>query len=115
MRSKIFLPFLFTLSACGADPDIGGGFELVDGGGSKLSLAKDGLVVINYTVTGLGRIANNVIIESKDYNLNQCKYFIINVQTQEMVELSQTHSNSSVALRDAQNIIEPLNQRSCKN
>lgn len=115
MLSKIFLPFLFTLSACGAEPDIGGGFEIIDGGGSKLSLAKDGLVVINYTVTGLGRIDKNVIIESKEYNLNQCKYFIINVKTQEMVELLQTQSHSSVALRDAQSIVEPLNQRSCKN
>jgi hypothetical protein len=118
MILKFVVPFLasvFALSACNPTPAIGGGFELIDGGGSKLSLAKDGIIVINYTVTGLGRTNNNFIIESKDYYSNNCKYFFLNLRTKELTQLSLVNRGRNMNMPLTIASVEPLNKRSCSN
>lgn len=52
-----------TLTSCGPYTDIGSRFEILDGGGSKQSLTKDRIVLISYTVTGIGRLDDDLIIE----------------------------------------------------
>jgi hypothetical protein len=116
MALKFFVPVLasfFALSACNSNSKIGGGFELVYGGGSKISLAKEGFIIINYTVTGLGRINNNVIIENKEYYKKDCEYFLLSIQTKELVKLSTAQGRYPITTSLAAAHVKPLNQRSC--
>ena len=99
----------FGLSACSANDEIGGGFELVDGGGSKISLTRDGLVMINYTVTGLGGFGDYAVIESRAYNASRCSYFLLNLKTQKVVLVKSW--NGAKKMIDS---VNALNQRSCK-
>lgn len=103
------------LGACDMTPELSNGFELVDGGGSKLSLAKDGIILINYTVTGLGKVEPYTIVESRPYNSETCEYFVVDNRTRAFSLLHvEGASSRNSAIRHAIQAVRPINRRSCK-
>lgn len=109
---RLTLAFLLGLAACGSHRPIGNGFELFDGGGSKLSLARDGLILISNTVTGHGKMGGHDIIESKPYGSSKCEYYFIGSDRQ-LVRLGDGHSPISAA--EAAGAVRPLMGRSCRS
>lgn len=107
---------LFLTTACGSKSEIGGGFELVDGGGSKTSLAKDGRILINYTVTGIGKINGYVIIEDRPYGSPSCRHYIIDNARRQLRRL-RASGPSTESLRELELLrsVKSINSRSCSN
>lgn len=112
--TKIAILLSVLPAACGSSSNLGSGFEIVDGGGSKLSLAKDGNILINYTVTGTGRVREYVIIESKRQDSTYCQYYLIDPRRRELVELSAARAAVG-DVNQAIRTVEPINRRSCRN
>ena len=104
-----------ALPGCGESPDLGGGFALVDGGGSKVSLTRNGLVLISHTVTGLGRQGDSQVIESKPYESATCLYYRLDKGAGELkpIALDGAAPGRVEALAAVQ-AVEPINSRSCR-
>ena len=98
--------------ACGKNPDLGGGFKLVDGGGSKISLTKDGRVVISHTVSGVGSFNGGTVIEDHPYDSATCIYYWLDATHRKMTRISNDASNiqAAAAIRS----VEGTNSRSCR-
>jgi hypothetical protein len=106
-RGTTFAACAFVLtSACSSGSDLGNGFEIIDGGGSKQSLARNGEIILNYTVTGIGDYGGIRIIESKEYDESLCEYYLIDNEREELVRINDSD--------EAVHSIEPINQRSCR-
>lgn len=110
------LLMLMAIPGCGSPAEaLGHGFELVDQGGSKRSLTRDGLVVISYTVTGVGRIAGGLVIETREHGAAACEYGVIRPDSSELLPLSRdTKSDDGGSWREAENSVQPRSQRSCR-
>lgn len=102
---------LLSISACTSKSNFGNGFETIDGGGSKISLSRDGIIIISYTVTGEGMFGPYAIIENRPYNSLMCEYYIIDNKRQ-LVRLGHSEGQMPSAAQAARTII-PLNNRSC--
>lgn len=103
---------LVLVRGCDSNPDLGSGFEVIDGGGSKFSLSRDGNILINYVVTGTGRIDEHIIIESKEYNSSTCVYYYVDSQRR-LIRIGPPHV-TEITLSRAVEAVEAINQRSCK-
>jgi hypothetical protein len=118
MNIKLMAPIfylLFGLTACGKNADIGNGFEIVDGTHGKLSLTRDGIVLINYTVTGVGHVGSHKVIENKSYDSVSCDYYVIDANKRELVRLKPGQFGSTqVTIEQAAQAVKALNYRSCK-
>jgi hypothetical protein len=101
-----------ALSSCDSPSDIGGGFTLVDGGGSKLSLSKDGNIIINYTVTGMGFLGRSAILENRSYGAPNCDYYVLDPHRGTMGRLKIEPMSETA--RKAIGTVQMLNERSCK-
>ncbi len=107
---------LACLYGCGETSDLGSGFYLMDQGGSKTSLAKDGIILINYTVTGVGKNNGLTLIESREYYSSTCIYHVIDHNNSALLPLDKaTLTSKGIALGEATQSIEPINSRSCKH
>jgi hypothetical protein len=112
-NKPLALVALFFLSSCGPYTDLGNGYEILDGGGSKQSLTKDRIVLINYTVTGFGRVDGHLIIESKGYGSQACEYSFADPNGEELIGLSPQRQ-APIPFDRAVRAVEPLNARSCR-
>jgi hypothetical protein len=101
------IALLCLTAACDRSPKLENGFDLIDGGGSKTSLAKDGKILINYTVTGVGQFRGKTVIENKPYGSNHCDYFLVGAGTVSYTELSRVSGPAT-----AYNVVA-INGRSC--
>jgi len=116
---KDFISFLILsvscLSGCGADSNIGHGYEIIDGGGSKQSLAKDGSILINYTVTGFGTVGNYTVIEERPYDSTLCNYYVIDPQSRNLMRVnSASNIADNMSYGRVLEAVEAINQRSCR-
>lgn len=114
-RSWLAIYMFIGLAACDPYWDIGRGFEIIDGGGSKLSLSKDRIILINYTVTGHGQLGKHIVIESRPYGSRLCEYYIIASDSDSLTLLESHHRTpTGVSRQQAIDAVEALNRRSCK-
>lgn len=112
---SLVLCLAISLNAC-SPTDLGGGYEIIDGGGTKRSLAKDGLVLINYTVTGWGRAKGFVIIENRPYGATECEYYVLDSNEEGLIKvLSNKTQTSQISLPEAIESVKSLTYHSCKS
>ena len=113
LAALLILPL--SLAACDPYSDIGGGYEILDGGGSKQSLTKDRRVVINYTVTGTGGIGDFVVVESREHHAPRCDYYVIDLNRRAMVPLTAgAPSATPITYRAGVEAVRPINRHSCR-
>ena len=114
LRSAALMILVPVLISCGSSSDLGNGFKIVDNGGSKLSLEKDGIIVINYTITGVGSLENLTIIENRNYGTDQCEYYIVD-ENDRLVRINDNYTAPAGISRDLLvQAVEPINSRSCR-
>lgn len=70
------LTLVLGASACN-DTNLGEGYKILHQGGSKHSLVRNDLVLINYDVTGFSRYSRSVLVESRLNEHETCRYTII--------------------------------------
>jgi hypothetical protein len=115
IKSKVLIALLFLgLGACGESSDLGNGFRLVDQGGSKHSLAKDGFLLIN-VVTGVGKVGGYTIVESREYYSRTCDYHLIDHDKGELVRLAELSPGRGITAKQAAQSIKAISSRSCKS
>ena len=107
--------FIAVLSGCRETTDLGNGFYLLDQGGSKTSIAKDGIIIISYTVTGVGRAEELTVIESREHYSETCIYHIIDHTKGGLFRIDEAHLAQPITLEEAAQSIKPINSRSCKH
>jgi hypothetical protein len=118
MRSKNGLALisisLAILTACGSENDLGNNLSIIDGGGSKSSLAKDGIILIPNTVTGVGRVGTATFVESKGYETAVCEYFVIQDGSDDLIALRNRQATGvGLTIEDAKKVVKSINNRSC--
>ena len=114
-RHAVLLILTLFLAACDRYSDIGSGYEIFDGGGSKQSLTKDRLVLINYTVTGTGEIGDFVVVESREHRAPHCDYYVIDLNTRAMVPLiAGAPPATPISYRAGVEAVSPINRHSCR-
>jgi hypothetical protein len=106
--------FLLGLAACGSSPVIGNGLELLDGGGSKLSLSRDGSILISYTVTGHGKLGEYDIIENRPNNSSACEYYSIGPDRQ-LVQVGEADSHLPISVAEAARAVRAITSHSCRS
>jgi hypothetical protein len=118
MTTKATLALMILLAVtlgCSDTSDLGNGYYLLDQGGSKTSLAKDGEILINYTVTGVGVIKEFTVIESRQYHSSNCDYSLIDNKTAIFSKLKSSSSGEDITDDMAARAVSPINSRSCKH
>ena len=109
------LILLILLIACDSDNRLGEGYELIDGGGSKTSLSKNGIIIIDYVVTGTGRYRQFLIVETRDYGSVRCNYFFSNPRNGKLIQILEARgSNSTSTFTSMLKSVNPINNRSCQ-
>lgn len=104
-----------SLSACNKT-DLGGDFEIIDGGGSKRSLSREGIIIISYTITGLGKFEDYVFLENRPYGSGVCEYFVLDYLNSTVTNIDRVYlHNRRISPELASRFIEPLTYRSCES
>lgn len=108
-RSVTSLALVVSVSACN-DTTLGGGYKIIHQGGSKHSLAKDNLVLIDYVVTGFSRHNENILVERRPSESETCNYAIIRQADSEPSLIVDIDQDQIKAYRD---YFTSINDLSC--
>lgn len=101
------------LSSCDG-VQLGGGYEIMDSGGSKRSLARNGHIIIPNIVTGYGRTGKYIVIESREYSSDLCAYHIVDISNEQVRPLRPRQDPYGEVLTGLNtHSIEALSYRSC--
>jgi hypothetical protein len=120
---KIFTRFfqvvaiLLLLSCSNKYREIGHGWQIIEQGGSKLSLSRNRHILLSYVILGFYTSDNLYVFEYRPLNTNSCHYVIYNIRDDtveyvaniaEVVEFAQIHHDSFTHAR-----LVPLSNRTC--
>lgn len=118
MKCVLALVLLACLSCTGCDDreDLGDGLEIINQGGTKHSFARNGSILISYTVTGVGEVGNDVALEARDYGSNYCSYYLYHRDSGKLESFRVRGSAAAIPGKERiVDAVESRSHRSCKH